>query len=502
MVKKIIAAARVLVALMMVLGPIPHVYADDIATVPTVPQLDSSPLIITSYKTANGGTDIAFVQIYNTSSSLQNLSTWTLTDGENNRSAMIEEHAEYIEPGSHVVIAQSGVQNATYTMTGWSQTIAAPKVIKSLMLSNTQFKPHISQVGGAVDAWLMRNATTTGYSTATTAAAFGPAYQPLFDDGLYAVPNAPVGLQVAEVYPYASTCDPLDSDVLCGDYVKLVNDSEVPINLSSYVLRTDSSSSTRTNANTFDLSAYGVLNPGSYVLISQTDTGGRLSLTNSGGYVWVEDTWGLAQFPGTMTHYEPAGSSLQGYGYAVDSSGNWQWTSTPTPSGENIITPPPVQGCPDGKYLNPETNRCRSLEDTLSALATCDEGSERNPTTNRCRKVTTTTSTQTPCKEGQVRNPETNRCRSIASEVADLIPCNDGYERNPATNRCRKVAVAGSETVKYPVEPYKQGSASNATWWVMGGMGTLAVGYAAWEWREEIGLAGSKLLKAFAPRRR
>lgn len=479
----------------------PGASADEIITTPTGSQLSASPLIITSYKTANNGTDLDFVQIYNNSDSLQNLSEWTLTDSENNRSAIIAEKVGYIEPGTHIVIAQSGVQNATYNMTGWSQITVTPKIIKGLVLTSSLYKPHTSIVGGVLDAWLMRNATTSGYSTATTAAAFGAPYQPLFDDGLYVSPSAPAGLQIIEVYPYASVCDPLDSSVLCGDYIKLANSSGLPMDLSGYVLRTDSSSSVRTSANTFDLSRYGVVNPGDYLLISQTDTGGKISLTNSGGYIWIEDMWGLAQFPETMAQYESAGSNLQGYGYARDETGAWQWTSTPTPNGPNAITPPPVQECPDGKYLSPETNRCRSLEDTLSALATCDEGSERNPITNRCRKVTTASSTQTPCKEGQVRNPETNRCRSIASEVADLIPCNDGYERNPATNRCRKVSVAGSETVKYPVEPYEQGNASMTTLWVMGGVGALALGYGVWEWREEISTAGGRLAQIFIRRK-
>jgi len=499
--KRLNLAARLCAVFVISIWFAPGVNAADIITTPTTPQPDASPLIITSYKTTNSGTDLAFVQIYNASDLLQDLGAWTITDGENARSIIVGTRSGYIEPGAHVVVAQSGVENATYAIAGWSQIVAAPKTIKSLTLSSAQFKPHISQVGGMLDTWLMRNTTTSGYSTATTAAAFGVPYQPLFDDGLYVPLSAPAGLHVAEIYPYASVCDPLDANILCGDYIKLVNDSALPIDVSSYVLRTDSSSSTRTSANTFDLSSYGVLTPGSYMVISQTDVGGQLSLTNSGGYVWIEDTWGLVQFPETMTRYEPAGSSLQGYGYARDESGNWQWTSTPMPSGANVITPPPTQECPEGKYLNPETNRCRSLEDAISALASCDEGSERNPATNRCRKVMTASSTQTPCKEGQVRNPETNRCRSIASEVADLIPCNDGYERNPATNRCRKVAVAGSETVKYPVEPYKQGGASMATWWVMGGVGTLALGYGVWEWREEIGAAGGRLIRMISRRK-
>lgn len=489
--------------LMMAVWFVPSVSADDIITTPTMPQPDASPLIITSYKTTNNGTDIGFIQIYNSSSALQDLNTWTITDVENNRSIIVAPQAGYIEPNTHVVIAKDGVTNATYAMAEWSVDVAAPKVMKAITLTSQQYKPHTSMIGGTVDAWMMRNSTTSGYSTATTAAAFSAPYQPLFDDGLYTMPSAPTGLRVVEMYPYASDCDPLDDSVLCGDYVELTNESDMAIDLSQYVLRTDSSSSSRTTTNTIDLSPYGVVDPGAYVLVSQTDAGARLSLTNSGGYVWVEDTWGLAQFPETMTRYESASSDLQGYGYALDQAGAWQWTSTPTPGAVNIITPKPAPVCPDGKYLSPDTNRCRSLEDAINALATCDEGSERNPMTNRCRKIATTaSSTQTPCKEGQVRNPDTNRCRSIASEVADLIPCNDGYERNPATNRCRKVAVAGSETTKYPVEPYKQGGASMATWWVMGGIGTLALGYAVWEWREEIGLAGGRLITMMTHRKR
>jgi len=483
----------------------PNTNVGAIATEPTTPQPDVSPLIITGYKTASGGLDVALLQIYNDSDSLQDLNAWTITAADaagNTQSAVVAARPGYIEPETHVVIAKNGVvDGATYTLTGWSQssphTLGA---IKSITLSNPLYKPHTSMVGGMVDEWMMRNTTSSGYSTATSAAAFSVHYQPLFDDGVYMSPDSPAGLHITEVYPYASTCDPLDTSVLCGDYIKLANESDAPIDLSGYVLRTDSSSSSRTSANTFDLSLYGSVNPRSYIMVAQTDTGNRISLTNSGGYIWIEDAWGLMQYSETMTHYESAGTSLQGYAYAKDESGNWQWTSTPQPGGANVITLAPVQICPEGKYLNPETNRCRSLEDTLSALTACDEGSERNPTTNRCRKISSTTSAQAPCKEGQVRNPETNRCRSIASEVASLMPCNDGYERNPATNRCRKVAVAGSETAKYPVEPYKQGSASAASWWVIGGVGTLALGYAAWEWREEISTAGSRLLRAFARR--
>lgn len=44
------------------------------------------------------------------------------------------------------------------------------------------------------------------------------------------------------------------------------------------------------------------------------------------------------------------------------------------------------------------------------------------------------------CGEGRYRNPETNRCKKIETEAeSTLKPCAEGYERNLETNRCRKV---------------------------------------------------------------
>lgn len=100
--------------------------------------------------------------------------------------------------------------------------------------------------------------------------------------------------------------------------------------------------------------------------------------------------------------------------------------------------------CPEGKYRNPLTNRCKNVEATVAVLASCDEGQERNPQTNRCRKITTAVATLVPCKAGQERNPETNRCRSITSADSTLKPCDEGQERNPDTNRCRKIVASSS----------------------------------------------------------
>lgn len=469
----------------------PSVGADALVSGPTnLPIRDVSPLMITSHRTELGGVDISFLEVYNNGKTLQKLSDWTIKDKTNDRLLTISERNGYIEPSTHVVIAKSGaVSGATYRITGWSKSVLKPQAIANIELENPNYLTADTVVSlKYVDTWMMRSYLKTGYSSVT----FEPTDRSLFDDGLYAAPDSASGLQIVEIYPYSSSCDPFDGSILCSDYVKLLNTSNHVIRLDDYVLRTDSSSASRTSSNTISLEDN--LMPGEYRTIATTDNGSRLSLTNSGGYVWLEDTWALTSYPETLARYEPAGSALQGYSYATDANGTWQWTTTPSPLSANIITPVAAQVCADGKYLNPDTNRCRTMEETLNTLTSCEEGSERNLVTNRCRKIaSSTTSSLTPCQVGQVRSPETNRCRSADSEASGLTPCKDGYERNPETNRCRKGAVAGVSTNKYPVEPYEQSGNDSTVWWAIAAAGAVAVGYGVWEWRQELATVGSKL---------
>lgn len=133
----------------------------------------------------------------------------------------------------------------------------------------------------------------------------------------------------------------------------------------------------------------------------------------------------------------------------------WQKTDNPTPGTENIpMTHEPVSSnasesksqdfepCPEGKYRNPETNRCKSIESSTNVLKPCSEGQVRNPATNRCKSIVAELTSYTPCKSGQVRNPQTNRCKSVSSTNSRLTPCKPNQKRNPATNRCRSVLAA------------------------------------------------------------
>lgn len=490
----------VLLCLLINAGGAPA-YALAVTPTPDTEFLPSAPLMITGYQTAATGQNLAAVELYNAGDAPVNLQQWalslTLKDGSTQPVAGTTTYAGLFLPGEHVVYSAAGT--TTYGFTVAAMTSPIVSITMNYTGSDMAYKPVAATVKDQSDLPFFRTYTSTGYSTATQPFASTPA-RAFYDDGLYQAPNDAGGLQIVEVYPYSSDCAPNDTSVLCGDYIKLENTGATAIMLDNYALRTDSSSATRTASNTFTLA--GTLQPGEYKVVDMTDAGQKLSLTNSGGYVWLEDTWGMQRYDATITKYKSAGTGEQGYAYALASDATWQWTTTPEPTGQNVITQPVVvvAECPEGKYRSPDTGRCRTIEEVVNALSTCEEGYERNPTTNRCRKITTTSAAAslTPCLEGQERNPATNRCRSIATAVAELMPCDEGYERNPATNRCRKVASADMPNAAFPVTPTATAATDTAGWIAFGIVSTIAVGYGVWEWRVEIAALARRFVGIFA----
>ena len=476
------------------------------------------PLLITAYQahltTATTDTkdkvltqkldSVDVLEIYNSGNAPVDLRQWQIVDAADVSRVLqfTSAYQGYLTPGEHVVLAQDGyVNNSTYTITGWSREVINDAAMPSLKIISPDYR--IGQTDIKISDTLEKRmyGVSSYLSTFVDAVALGTqGVEPyltnqLFDDGLYTVPTEPIGLEVSEFYSYASNCDPLDTSVLCGDYVELHNVSDAAIDLTDLVLRTDSNSSSRASSNTFTLG--GLLVPNAYVAIAETDDGSRISLTNSGGYVWLEDTWGLVAFRGMMMRWPSAVSDQQGFAYAHDIADGWCWTTTPTPGTDNIMTEPipVIVECSAGKYRSPETGRCRTIEEAVSELATCDEGYERNPTTNRCRKIVIASAvTLTPCLEGQERNPATNRCRSIASAVAELMPCDEGYERNSATNRCRKTELTSVPSAPFAVEP-TEANVPMWQWWAGGTIIAALAGYGVWEWRHEIGHFWRRLTK-------
>jgi len=147
--------------------------------------------------------------------------------------------------------------------------------------------------------------------------------------------------------------------------------------------------------------------------------------------------------------------------------GVWQYANQPTP------------GAPNKASLPDEV----PVDTTDTSPAPCPAGKYRNPLTNRCRKIST--AGLTPCKDGQYRSEETNRCRNIVTASVQK-PCKDNQYRSEETNRCRNLPASAVPEAAFAVQPVKDNGVVFVGWLALSGVGLLAGGYAAWEWRSEL----------------
>jgi hypothetical protein len=322
----------------------------------------------------------------------------------------------------------------------------------------------------------------------------------LYSSPLYQPPADTSGLEIMELLPHATNCSPVDSSLLCGAYVKIFNSSAASIDLSNYRLRTSYGGLKSTAGNTVALS--GEIEPGQYALINTKTDGSPLSLTETGGYVWLEDSQGIQEYQPVINYPDASSDSLVGQAWAFDGA-TWQWTMMPQPTGANYFPPPSPSGitsaasssslkpCAANQERSPNTNRCRTISVAVTTPAACQPGQARNPDTGRCKAVVTAKAS-TPCKAGQERNPATNRCRSIVGATKGSKPCKPGQERNLDTNRCRKVPpkIANVKDIKTVTRTVGH------HWYVAAGIITVAAGYVYYEWRQEFadGLENAKLL--------
>ena len=128
-----------------------------------------------------------------------------------------------------------------------------------------------------------------------------------------------------------------------------------------------------------------------------------------------------------LTYYsgQRKGVSLAFLGYGSDGGEKWLQTYNPTPGAENIYQQ--FKTCPIGKAINLETGNCVNETPAVSELVACPEGKYRNPLTGRCKSYATTASTELkPCAEGYERNPETNRCRKVVANTGADYPVATG----------------------------------------------------------------------------
>jgi hypothetical protein len=253
-------------------------------------------------------------------------------------------------------------------------------------------------------------------------------------------------------------------------YVELFNPSDTPIDLTGCIIQTNRSSTSQyvfTNE---------MLAPSAYRTVYIKDTGLTLTKTTI-GTVYILSSDGMVESD-SVTYENLAENTAW-----ARVAGDWVQTYAITPATDNAWEQYPP--CETGYVRNLDTGLCNKVTVTAVPIAIdCGVGKERNPDTNRCRSIISTSSLLTPCAANQERNPETNRCRTITVSATDIKPCAANQERNPDTNRCRNIKNTAT-TADFPVQAVAQSGQATLGWWAFGGVGTLAVGYAGWEWRRE-----------------
>ena len=272
-----------------------------------------------------------------------------------------------------------------------------------------------------------------------------------------------------------------------NEFIEIFNPTDSAVDLAAYTLWVGPNFDSA-----YDFPAAAIIPAHSYY--SFTNSMVAFSLLNSSSRVRVTTNDGII-----VSESSAYSDPKDGASWAVI-EGAWQYTKLPTPGMENAIpvpeviieTAPTPSACALNQYRNPETGRCRLLSTGGSVSTPCKDGQYRSEETNRCRTISADAKTVTPCDEDQERNPETGRCRKLVASTVPA-PCKAGQERSLDTNRCRTItkmpkaeyAVLGAKT---------EDSGAWYAWIALGGIGLLAVGYAAWEWHSEIVKYGARLV--------
>ena len=122
---------------------------------------------------------------------------------------------------------------------------------------------------------------------------------------------------------------------------------------------------------------------------------------------------------------------------------------------------------------------------------TCPEGKYLNPLTGRCKKIITPT--VKICEDGYYLNLLTGRCNKNKT----ITECEDGYERNPDTGRCRKIRTTTAQ--EYPVTPPDEDSYDNSRIFIASGVVVALLvggaGFAIFQFRKEIKIAILKICR-------
>lgn len=158
----------------------------------------------------------------------------------------------------------------------------------------------------------------------------------------------------------------------------------------------------------------------------------------------------------SLTYYSGQKKGVSLAKVQLDGKLSWGQTYDLTAGAENVYQK--FKTCPVGKVINLETGNCVNEVQPVVTLAACPEGKYRNPLTGRCKSYATTASTALkPCAEGYERNPETNRCRKIVANTGADYPVVTGtFEEKTELTSIYAIATVVVAGLGYIAFQYKE----------------------------------------------
>jgi hypothetical protein len=277
-------------------------------------------------------------------------------------------------------------------------------------------------------------------------------YEKILDE-CYLIPLEKSTLLITEILPNAISSD------TGKEFIEIYNPNSWSINLAGYSIQLGPGFTKQ-----FVLSN-GTIGPNQYIVFSDNES--KLVLPNSNG-VQLR----LVTPAGTIVSETPVYNNAPDNSSWVLYEDQWIYSNQPSPNSTNL---PYVESAQDEEV------------NVTTVLAPCPVGKYRNPDTNRCRTIETAVSTLTSCNEDEYRNPETNRCRKLATSAV-LAACAAGQERNPETNRCRNISTLASvDTALKTVDDVKvENTVGQINWTIIFIALFSTMTYIIYEWRNEI----------------
>lgn len=268
------------------------------------------------------------------------------------------------------------------------------------------------------------------------------------------IPLTDATILITELLPNAPSVD------TGQEFIELYNPGSVAVDLQGYTVQIGPSF---TKEYVLDSK---ILQPGVYVIYSDTESG--ITLPNTNGVV--------------LRLYTPAGNLVSETGVYSNAGDDVSWAVV---EDQWIYTNQITPAAANRPYLEPAVDEVLGL---TTVLAPCPAGKFRNPATNRCKTIETAVSQLVPCDDDEFRNPQTNRCNKITSN-SSLAPCDEGEERNPDTNRCRKITgLVDTSNDGLPLisDIPVDVTPGSVNWPVIMGAVLATVGYMVYEWRIEL----------------